>query len=41
MFILQTKASLSCLEDFLCAEDVNPEDVNTNCSGSKQQLLIC
>ncbi|GAB0177961.1 splicing regulator RBM11 [Grus japonensis] len=31
---LKTKVSLSRLEDFLCAEDLNPEDVNTNCSGN-------
>lgn len=40
MFILQTKVSLRRLEDFLCAEDLNPEDVNTSYSGSKPQLLI-
>uniref|UniRef100_A0A8C4ULI7 Multidrug resistance-associated protein 1 n=1 Tax=Falco tinnunculus TaxID=100819 RepID=A0A8C4ULI7_FALTI len=34
--VAQTKVSLSRLEDFLCAEDLNPEDVNTNYSGSKQ-----
>ncbi|XP_008945266.1 PREDICTED: multidrug resistance-associated protein 1-like [Merops nubicus] len=34
MFILQTKVSLSRLEDFLCAEDLNPEDVSTNYSGN-------
>uniref|UniRef100_A0A8C4UKV9 MRP1 protein n=1 Tax=Falco tinnunculus TaxID=100819 RepID=A0A8C4UKV9_FALTI len=33
--VAQTKVSLSRLEDFLCAEDLNPEDVNTNYSGSK------
>uniref|UniRef100_A0A8C0IA41 Uncharacterized protein n=1 Tax=Bubo bubo TaxID=30461 RepID=A0A8C0IA41_BUBBB len=32
--VAQTKVSLSRLEDFLCAEDLNPEDVNTNYSGS-------
>ncbi|XP_054685302.1 multidrug resistance-associated protein 1-like isoform X2 [Grus americana] len=32
--VAQTKVSLSRLEDFLCAEDLNPEDVNTNCSGN-------
>uniref|UniRef100_A0A8C0ENI0 Uncharacterized protein n=1 Tax=Bubo bubo TaxID=30461 RepID=A0A8C0ENI0_BUBBB len=31
--VAQTKVSLSRLEDFLCAEDLNPEDVNTNYSG--------
>ncbi|KAM9566456.1 multidrug resistance-associated protein 1-like isoform 2-T2 [Guaruba guarouba] len=30
----KTKVSLSRLEDFLCAEDINPEDVNTNYSGN-------
>lgn len=34
MFILQTKVSLRRLEDFLCAEDLNPEDVNTSYSGN-------
>ncbi|XP_061858598.1 multidrug resistance-associated protein 1 isoform X2 [Colius striatus] len=29
-----TKVSLSRLEDFLCAEDLNPEDVNANYSGT-------
>uniref|UniRef100_A0A672TVM4 ATP binding cassette subfamily C member 1 n=1 Tax=Strigops habroptila TaxID=2489341 RepID=A0A672TVM4_STRHB len=33
--VAQTKVSLSRLEDFLCAEDINPKDVNTNYSGSK------
>ncbi|XP_062453681.1 multidrug resistance-associated protein 1-like isoform X1 [Rhea pennata] len=32
--VAQTKVSLSRLEDFLYAEDLNPEDVNTNYSGS-------
>ncbi|KAM9019894.1 multidrug resistance-associated protein 1-like isoform 1-T1 [Ara ararauna] len=32
--VAQTKVSLSRLEDFLCAEDINPEDVNTNYSGN-------
>ncbi|XP_040438824.1 multidrug resistance-associated protein 1-like isoform X2 [Falco naumanni] len=32
--VAQTKVSLSRLEDFLCAEDLNPEDVNTNYSGN-------
>lgn len=41
IFFLQTKVSLSRLEDFLFAEDLNPEDVDTNYSGSKQELLIC
>lgn len=36
MLILQTKVSVSRLEDFLCADDLNPEDVNTNYNGSKQ-----
>ncbi|NXV33124.1 MRP1 protein, partial [Rissa tridactyla] len=32
--VAQTKVSLSRLEDFLCAEDLDPEDVNTNYSGN-------
>ncbi|KFV77769.1 Multidrug resistance-associated protein 1, partial [Struthio camelus australis] len=32
--VAQTKVSLSRLEDFLYAEDLNPEDVNTNYSGN-------
>ncbi|NXK74901.1 MRP1 protein, partial [Amazona guildingii] len=32
--VAQTKVSLSRLEDFLCAEDINHEDVNTNYSGN-------
>ncbi|XP_027741828.1 multidrug resistance-associated protein 1-like isoform X3 [Empidonax traillii] len=32
--VAQTKVSLSRLEDFLCAEDLNPEDVSTNYSGN-------
>ncbi|XP_061222661.1 multidrug resistance-associated protein 1-like isoform X2 [Neopsephotus bourkii] len=32
--VAQTKVSLSRLEDFLCAEDINPEDVNLNYSGN-------
>ncbi|XP_074756867.1 multidrug resistance-associated protein 1-like [Athene noctua] len=32
--VAQTKVSLSRLEDFLCSEDLNPEDVNTNYSGN-------
>ncbi|NXN36277.1 MRP1 protein, partial [Rhinoptilus africanus] len=32
--VAQTKVSLSRLEDFLCAEDLNPEDVNTSYSGN-------
>ncbi|NXK86155.1 MRP1 protein, partial [Formicarius rufipectus] len=32
--VAQTKVSLSRLEDFLFAEDLNPEDVSTNYSGS-------
>ncbi|NWH63151.1 MRP1 protein, partial [Geococcyx californianus] len=32
--VAQTKVSLSRLEDFLCAEDLNPADVNTNYSGN-------
>ncbi|NXC77461.1 MRP1 protein, partial [Anhinga anhinga] len=32
--VAQTKVSLSRLEDFLCAEDLNPEDINTNYSGN-------
>ncbi|KAM6212965.1 multidrug resistance-associated protein 1-like [Sarcoramphus papa] len=32
--VAQTKVSLSRLEDFLCAEDLNLEDVNTNYSGN-------
>ncbi|XP_009863211.1 PREDICTED: multidrug resistance-associated protein 1-like, partial [Apaloderma vittatum] len=32
--VAQTKVSLSRLEDFLCTEDLNPEDVNTNYSGN-------
>ncbi|NXH19318.1 MRP1 protein, partial [Bucco capensis] len=32
--IAQTKVSLSRLEDFLCAEDLNPEDIDTNYSGN-------
>ncbi|KAM6386857.1 LOW QUALITY PROTEIN: multidrug resistance-associated protein 1-like [Alca torda] len=30
--VAQTKVSLSRLEDFLCAEDLNPEDINTSYS---------
>ncbi|XP_064920229.1 multidrug resistance-associated protein 1-like isoform X6 [Columba livia] len=29
-----TKVSVSRLEDFLCADDLNPEDVNTNYNGN-------
>ncbi|XP_047908890.1 multidrug resistance-associated protein 1 isoform X5 [Anser cygnoides] len=32
--VVQTKVSLRRLEDFLCAEDLNPEDVNTSYSGN-------
>ncbi|XP_063203590.1 multidrug resistance-associated protein 1-like isoform X1 [Chroicocephalus ridibundus] len=32
--VAQTKVSLSRLEDFLCAEDLDPEDVNTSYSGN-------
>ncbi|KAK4830095.1 hypothetical protein QYF61_008522 [Mycteria americana] len=32
--VAQTKVSLSRLEDFLSAEDLKPEDVNTNYSGN-------
>ncbi|NXC00727.1 MRP1 protein, partial [Orthonyx spaldingii] len=32
--LAQTKVSLSRVEDFLFAEDLNPEDVNTNYSGN-------
>ncbi|XP_009882172.1 PREDICTED: multidrug resistance-associated protein 1-like, partial [Charadrius vociferus] len=32
--VAQTKVSLSRLEDFLCADDLNPEDVNKNYSGN-------
>uniref|UniRef100_A0A8B9SEE7 Multidrug resistance-associated protein 1 n=1 Tax=Apteryx owenii TaxID=8824 RepID=A0A8B9SEE7_APTOW len=32
--VAQTKVSLSRLEDFLYAEDLNPEDVSTNYSGN-------
>ncbi|NWV07412.1 MRP1 protein, partial [Ptilonorhynchus violaceus] len=32
--VAQTKVSLSRLEDFLFAEDLNPEDVSTNYSGN-------
>uniref|UniRef100_A0A669QTK6 ATP binding cassette subfamily C member 1 n=1 Tax=Phasianus colchicus TaxID=9054 RepID=A0A669QTK6_PHACC len=32
--VAQTKVSLSRLEDFLFAEDLNPEDVDTNYSGN-------
>ncbi|NXJ75097.1 MRP1 protein, partial [Trogon melanurus] len=32
--VAQTKVSLSRLEDFLCTEDLNPDDVNTNYSGN-------
>ncbi|XP_068546906.1 multidrug resistance-associated protein 1-like isoform X3 [Anas acuta] len=32
--VAQTKVSLRRLEDFLCAEDLNPEDVNTSYSGN-------
>ncbi|XP_054255801.1 ATP-binding cassette sub-family C member 2-like [Indicator indicator] len=38
--VAQTKVSLSRLEDFLCAEDLNPEDVNTNYSGSHAMGFI-
>uniref|UniRef100_A0A8C4UTZ9 Multidrug resistance-associated protein 1-like n=1 Tax=Falco tinnunculus TaxID=100819 RepID=A0A8C4UTZ9_FALTI len=38
--VAQTKVSLSRLEDFLCAEDLNPEDVNTNYSGSNLNVSI-
>ncbi|OPJ66585.1 hypothetical protein AV530_016615 [Patagioenas fasciata monilis] len=30
----KTKVSVSRLEDFLCADDLNPEDVNTNYNGT-------
>ncbi|XP_071665793.1 multidrug resistance-associated protein 1-like isoform X3 [Patagioenas fasciata] len=30
----KTKVSVSRLEDFLCADDLNPEDVNTNYNGN-------
>uniref|UniRef100_A0A803YH27 ATP binding cassette subfamily C member 1 n=1 Tax=Meleagris gallopavo TaxID=9103 RepID=A0A803YH27_MELGA len=36
--VAQTKVSLSRLEDFLFAENLNPEDVDTNYSG-KSQLM--
>ncbi|KFW88590.1 Multidrug resistance-associated protein 1, partial [Phalacrocorax carbo] len=32
--VAQTKVSLSRLEDFLCAEDLKPGDINTNYSGN-------
>ncbi|OPJ66586.1 hypothetical protein AV530_016615 [Patagioenas fasciata monilis] len=32
--VAQTKVSVSRLEDFLCADDLNPEDVNTNYNGT-------
>ncbi|XP_009954805.1 PREDICTED: multidrug resistance-associated protein 1-like, partial [Leptosomus discolor] len=32
--VVQTKVSLSRLEDFLCAKDLNPEDIDTNYSGN-------
>ncbi|XP_065696871.1 multidrug resistance-associated protein 1-like isoform X1 [Patagioenas fasciata] len=32
--VAQTKVSVSRLEDFLCADDLNPEDVNTNYNGN-------
>ncbi|NWU49610.1 MRP1 protein, partial [Dromas ardeola] len=32
--VAQTKVCLSRLEDFLCAEDLNPEDVNTSYTGN-------
>ncbi|XP_065487768.1 multidrug resistance-associated protein 1-like isoform X2 [Caloenas nicobarica] len=32
--VAQTKVSVRRLEDFLCAEDLNPEDVNTNYNGN-------
>uniref|UniRef100_A0A663EE58 MRP1 protein n=1 Tax=Aquila chrysaetos chrysaetos TaxID=223781 RepID=A0A663EE58_AQUCH len=38
--VAQNKISLSRLEDFLCAEDLNPEDVNTNYSGSNLSVSI-
>ncbi|KAM6095061.1 multidrug resistance-associated protein 1-like isoform 3-T3 [Chlamydotis macqueenii] len=38
--VAQTKVSLSRLEDFLCAEDLNPEDVNTNYSGNHAVRFI-
>uniref|UniRef100_A0A672TVD4 ATP binding cassette subfamily C member 6 n=1 Tax=Strigops habroptila TaxID=2489341 RepID=A0A672TVD4_STRHB len=38
--VAQTKVSLSRLEDFLCAEDINPKDVNTNYSGSNLSISI-
>ncbi|XP_015735755.1 multidrug resistance-associated protein 1-like isoform X2 [Coturnix japonica] len=38
--VAQTKVSLSRLEDFLFAEDLNPEDVDTNYSGNHAVELI-
>ncbi|NXE22880.1 MRP1 protein, partial [Ardeotis kori] len=38
--VAQTKVSLSRLEDFLCAEDLNPEDVNTDYSGNHAVRFI-
>ncbi|NWW22240.1 MRP1 protein, partial [Falcunculus frontatus] len=38
--VAQTKVSLSRLEDFLFAEDLNPEDVTTNYSGNHAVGLI-
>uniref|UniRef100_A0A8C0IA39 Multidrug resistance-associated protein 1-like n=1 Tax=Bubo bubo TaxID=30461 RepID=A0A8C0IA39_BUBBB len=38
--VAQTKVSLSRLEDFLCAEDLNPEDVNTNYSGKDNSFVF-
>ncbi|XP_065597920.1 multidrug resistance-associated protein 1-like [Cyrtonyx montezumae] len=38
--VAQTKVSLSRLEDFLFAEDLNPEDVDTNYSGNHAVEII-
>ncbi|NXJ15459.1 MRP1 protein, partial [Odontophorus gujanensis] len=38
--VAQTKVSLSRLEDFLFAEDLNPEDVDTNCNGNHAVEII-
>uniref|UniRef100_A0A8C8RE26 ATP binding cassette subfamily C member 1 n=1 Tax=Pelusios castaneus TaxID=367368 RepID=A0A8C8RE26_9SAUR len=37
--IAQTKVSLSRLEDFLYAEDLDPQNIDTSYSGSKQDFL--
>uniref|UniRef100_A0A8C3IYZ0 ABC-type glutathione-S-conjugate transporter n=1 Tax=Chrysemys picta bellii TaxID=8478 RepID=A0A8C3IYZ0_CHRPI len=38
--VAQTKVSLGRLEDFLYSEDLDPQDIDTNYSGSKQGFVV-